>query len=64
MQLTIKHDFSVQRDGTVKYSKASRVTVVEVTGVYDNGAVRTRSGDVWAAKHLGDGKFETVPQNA
>lgn len=64
MQLTIKHDFTVQRNGTVKYTKAARVQVVEVTAVYEGGSVRTKSGDVWAAKHLGDGKFETVPSNA
>lgn len=57
--LTIKHDIKHTKN-CIQFVKARRETVVDVTAVYVGGDVRTRSGDVWAAKQLPNGNFETV----
>lgn len=59
--LTIKHEIKHTKNG-VQLVKARRDTVEQVTAVYVGGDVRTRSGDVWAAKQLADGNFETIAQ--
>lgn len=62
--LTIKHDVQRRKDGSVILVKAKRNTEVEVVAVYSDGSVRTKSGDVWYAKKLDNGNFETtVPAN-
>lgn len=61
--LHIKHVVSFDKNGKTKwFSNPRKNDVVEVMAEYAaDGRVRTTSGDVYAAKKLPNGNFETVP---
>jgi hypothetical protein len=58
--LTIKHDLKRTKNGDVVLVKASRTQVVDIVAVYADGSVRTKSGDVWLARKLESGNYETT----
>jgi hypothetical protein len=57
--LTIKHEIKHTKSGIVLVA-SKRTSVVDITGIYDDGSVRTKSGDVWKARKLDNGNYETV----
>lgn len=60
--LHIKHVVTFDKKGNIRFVPNSRKQdFVEVVAEYAaDGRVRTKSGDVFAAKRLADGNFETV----
>lgn len=61
--LHIKHVVSFDKNGKAKWHANPRKNdVVSVAAEYAaDGRVRTTSGDVYKAKKLANGHFETVP---
>lgn len=61
--LHIKHVVTFDKNGKAKWHTNPRKNdVVEVFAEYAaDGRVRTTSGDVYRAKKLANGSFETVP---
>ncbi len=60
--LHIKHSITFDKKGNIRFVPNSRKQdFVEVVAFYQaDGRVRTKSGDVYAAKLLPTGNFETV----
>lgn len=59
MVLFLKHMIKRTKNG-VHIVKSNSTSVEQITGVYEGGSVRTKSGDIWAAKRLPDGNYESV----
>jgi hypothetical protein len=51
--LRINHEVRQTKSGVVLV-RAKHPVTEQVVAVYDDGSVRTKSGDVWAAKKIGD----------
>lgn len=56
--IRINHEVRQTKSGVVLVRRKHPVDE-QVVAVYDDGSVRTQSGDVWAAKKIGD-QYVTV----
>lgn len=57
--LFIKHALKRDKHG-VRLVATKQTSTATITAVYEGGEVRVASGDVWAAKQLPNGNYETI----